>query len=335
MTFLILSPVSESSDDKGSTIFVPYILDDPIGSEVPDTNYYSDLRYWNGNSLLVNLLSPITTSLPQTPLYAITNGNGFDVDPAGAVSVTDTTYVFDLLSGGHTDVPQQGDYMRGYYKDYVEVTNVSSNSNTYTITTDGKVNDMYLKDTTIAASVNDTKFAYTVDVNGWYSYKIVVKQTEQEYYNVYLPSAIGATNFPTATSNTTDTSASVSYITLINDNINKVPRDLAEVGPDQKQYRSSVELFGRVRPTFISSTHGNKQYFPVRTADTSTAVGNTDDLVGTPTVTESIFQYDSDPILARITTNKQFGVDAADITGNDRFQLAIYETEPVVSNLDI
>ena len=334
---VILSPVSESSDDKGSTIFVPYILDDPIGSEVPDTNYYSDLRYWNGNSLLVNLLSPITTSLPQTPLYAITNGNGFDVDPAGAVSVTDTTYVFDLLSSSdaQTDVPQQGDYMRGYYKDYVEVTQVASVGNTYTITTDGKVNDMYLKDTTIAASVNDTKFAYTVNVNGWYSYKIVVKQTEQEYYNVYLPSAIGATDFPTATSNTTDTSASVSYITLINDNINKVPRDLAEVGPDQKQYRSSVELFGRVRPTFVNPTHGNKQYFPVRTADTSTAVGNADDLVGTPTNAQSIFQDDSDPILARITTNKQFGVDAANITGPDRFQLAIYETEPVVSNLDI
>ena len=334
---VILSPVSAESDDKGSTIFVPYILDDPIGSEVPDTNYYTDLRYWNGNSLLVNLLSPITTTVPpQTVLYAKTNGNGFDVDPAGTVSVTDTTYIFDLLSGGQTDVPQEGDYMRGYYKDYVEVTQVASVGNTYTITTDGKVNDMYLKDTTIAASVNDTKFAYTVDVNGWYSYKIVVKQTEQEYYNVYLPSAIGATDFPTATSNTTDTSASVSYITLINDNINKVPRDLAEVGPDQKQYRSSVGLFGRVRPTFVSpTTHGNKQYFPVRTADTSTAVGNTEDLVGAPTNAESIFQDDSNPILARITTNKQFGIDAADITGPDRFQLAIYETEPVVSNLDI
>ena len=25
---------------------------------------------------------------------------------------------------------------------------------------------------------------------GWYSYKVVVKQTEQEYYNVYVPGAI-------------------------------------------------------------------------------------------------------------------------------------------------
>ena len=33
---------------------------------------------------------------------------------------------------------------------------------------------------------------------------------------------------------------------MLNDNINKIPRDLSEVGPDQRQYRSSVELYGRV-----------------------------------------------------------------------------------------
>ena len=328
---VILSPVSETSDDKGSTIFAPYIPDDPVGSGVPDTNYYSDLRNWYGNSLILNLLSPITTSSPQTPLYATARGNGFDVDPAASVSITDTTYVFDLLSSGNSDVPQSGDYMRGRYKDYVEVTQVASVGSTYTITTDGRVNDIYLKNTQLSGSTPDTKFAYTIDVNGWYSYKIVVKQTEQEYYNVYLPSAIGATGFTAST----DTSASVSYITLINDNINKVPRDLAEVGPDQKQYRSSVELFGRVQPTFVSPDHGNKQYFPTRTADTSTAVGNVDELIDTPTPNTAVFQYGSNPILARVTTNKQFGVDAADITSSDRFQLAVYETEPVISNLDI
>lgn len=36
------------------------------------------------------------------------------------------------------------------------------------------------------------------------------------------------------------------HTVLLNDNINKIPRDLQEVGPDQTQYRSSVELFGRV-----------------------------------------------------------------------------------------
>jgi hypothetical protein len=339
---VILSPVSATSDNKGSTIFAPYIPDDPEGSGTPDANYYNDLRKWFGNSLFLNLLTPITGS-QTTDLYATQNGNGFDVDLAGAATITDTTYTFNLLSGGNTDVPQAGDYMRGEYIDYVEVENVdSSSAPTYTVTTSGRVNDLYLKNTEIVSPITDVKFAYTLDVNGWYSYKIVVKQTEQEYYNVYLPSAINATDFPTA--KTTDTAASVSYITLINDNINKVPRDLAEVGPDQKQYRSSVRLFGRVQPTFtLPNIYGNQQYFPLRTADTSTAVGNTEDILGdldtltTPT-DDAVFQYDSNPIVARISTNKEFGIDATEFGTSgvaDRFSLAIYETEPVVSALDI
>ena len=41
---------------------------------------------------------------------------------------------------------------------------------------------------------------------------------------------------------------------LLNDNINKVPRDLAEVGPEQKQFRSSVQMFGRVENTAYALT---------------------------------------------------------------------------------
>ena len=87
----------------------------------------------------------------------------------------------------------------------------------------------------------------SVDYNplGWYSYKIVVKQTEQEYYNVYLPGIMAAYPESIATLEL----GSTSHTVLINDNINKVPRDLTEIGPDQKQFRSSVRLFGRVENT--------------------------------------------------------------------------------------
>ena len=46
-----------------------------------------------------------------------------------------------------------------------------------------------------------------------------------------------------------------SHVVLINDNINKVPRDLSEVGPDQRQFRSSVQLFGRVENTNLADTN--------------------------------------------------------------------------------
>ena len=92
---------------------------------------------------------------------------------------------------------------------------------------------------------------YNGDVNsldynplGWYSYKIVVKQTQQEYYNIYLPGVMSSyPNDQVKELNQT------SHVVLINDNINKVPRDLNEVGPEQRQFRSSVQLYGRVENT--------------------------------------------------------------------------------------
>ena len=57
---------------------------------------------------------------------------------------------------------------------------------------------------------------------GWYSWKIVVKQTEQEYYNVYLPGIMGF--YPNTPTTPPDPNGTIAFITLLNDNINKVPR---------------------------------------------------------------------------------------------------------------
>lgn len=333
---VILSPVSKSSEDKGSTIFAPYIPEESNNPGVPDPNYMPNgVKDWFGNSLILSVQSPIIGN-EDTKIYAEEKSNGFNIDSSSPPIINGNTYSFTLSGTDTTGVPAEGYYMRGQYTDYVKITQVTVTQPAYQVTTSGQVNDIYLQNPEITG--DDTKYVYKINPLGWYSYKIVVKQTEQEYYNVYLPSAINANNFPTV--KTTDTATSVSYITLINDNINKVPRDLAEVGPDQKQYRSSVRLFGRVQPTFASGPiFGNQQYFPLRTADTSTAVGNTEDILGNataaPNAEDAVFQYDSNPIVARISTNKEFGIDATDFSGNNRFSLAVYETEPVVSALDI
>ena len=61
---------------------------------------------------------------------------------------------------------------------------------------------------------------------GWYSYKIVVKQQEQEYYNIY-------TNHPADNwnneSNGHDEVLGFTWISLYGNNINKIPRDVSEV----------------------------------------------------------------------------------------------------------
>ena len=118
--------------------------------------------------------------------------------------------------------------------------------------------------------------AASVDYNplGWYSYKIVVKQQEQEYYNVYTAGALKGN--PTAVTE----DLSNSSIVLINDNINKVPRDLNEVGPTDRTFRSSVQLFGRVENiiappvggTPAYSNIGNQQYYPGQRSFTTNTI---------------------------------------------------------------
>jgi hypothetical protein len=99
---------------------------------------------------------------------------------------------------------------------------------------------------------------------GWYSFKIVVKQQEQEYYNVYTAGAMKGLPYNYDNEASTPTlNINTSFLSLINDNINKVPRDLSEVGPQDKTFRSSVRLFGRVENnTNGFSNVGNDQYFP-------------------------------------------------------------------------
>ena len=90
---------------------------------------------------------------------------------------------------------------------------------------------------------------------GWYTYKIVVKQQDQDYYNVYVPGGVsGNINFEKLDTPLTFTETSgIFQIPLINDNINKIPRDLKQVGPTDNIFSSSISLFPRVSNT-VSKT---------------------------------------------------------------------------------
>lgn len=148
---------------------------------------------------------------------------------------------------------------------------------------------------------------------GWYSWKIVVKQTEQEYYNVYLPGIMAS--YPKDASKEL---GKTSHTVLINDNINKVPRDLSEVGPQQKQFRSSVKLYGRVENLdFSTGIENNSQYYPGIKADTVTIISTIDELFSfsvleaeRPDYFPQFYSFTSNPLIARITTQKQIGITA-------------------------
>jgi len=189
---------------------------------------------------------------------------------------------------------------------------------------------------------------------GWYSFKVVVKQTQQDYYNVYIPTAMAA--YPLDETREVETT---SHIVLYGDNINKVPRSLIEVGPQQKEFGSDVRLFGRVNNIEISAS-GNQmqQYYPERSSDSVSVIGTIKDLfdfrefTNLPTNDDYVFynyEYtttgaasdfttsDGSSLIGRVNTEKQFGVPlpAADGYFSNPPELNVFETSPVESLIDI
>ena len=101
----------------------------------------------------------------------------------------------------------------------------------------------------------------TTNPLGWYSYKVVVKQQEQEYYNVYLP---GFVNGLPITG--TDEENKSSFSVLLSDNINKVPRNLQEVGPTDTEYSSSEMLYIRINNPNINKKLNRPYGYPLKTS---------------------------------------------------------------------
>jgi len=84
---------------------------------------------------------------------------------------------------------------------------------------------------------------------GWYSYKIVVKQQEQDYYNLYLPQILNGeplTSLVVAPLfNRVGVDSKIVFSTL-GDNINKIPREVNESNQFVTYVTSKTKLFPRV-----------------------------------------------------------------------------------------
>jgi len=355
---VILSPVSAQdawrSGELGSTAYVPY------------NATISDILAWFGDTLQISVTNIITSGSSGKPnfssgepgLYANATGDGqgWTLNNLTETTIINNVYTFRSTVAS-VNLPVVGEFLRGQYTDFVEIITVTPSAfNNYDVTTGfngvadvlAVVNDVYKNN---YANDPDIKFAYTINETGWYSYKVVVKQTEQDYYNVYLPGILdGYPNQITAelpgppvvavpAPFPTNEIGKTANIVLINDNINKVPRDLTEVGPDQKQFRSSVQLFGRVENSYDAAgvpTTENKQYFPGNNTDTAISIATADDSnMDYPTLGVegklNLYQIDSNPLIARLSTNAAIGITTANMLP----YLAIYETEPVESLLDI
>ena len=249
---VVLSTNDDNPDVSGSTLYVPYKSFGEIDDPVNDVTTYK----WLGNALRLKINNGVTqitnnTKTGEPGLYKSWSNTSVDsisiIDPGQGYAIgeiLDFTYDIGLLGegsgleieilsiGGGGEVTGFRIEERG--QKYVSGQTLLYNS--------GSV--FPGKDLEIQVTVNPP------NVLGWQSYKLVVKQQEQEYYNVYLPGYVSG--YPVTAS--TDYGR-IAFAALFGDNINKVPRDLNEVGPTQTEFSSSVVLYGRVNNPNINNNN--------------------------------------------------------------------------------
>ncbi len=162
---------------------------------------------------------------------------------------------------------------------------------------------------------------------GWYTFKIVVKQTEQDYYNAYVAPIMQG--YPT---DKNKEKFDTSHISLFGDNINKIPRDLSELGPTQKQFRSSVKLWPRVAgdENTNSPFYNAIQFFPERTGDIASAIGTLDDLFELPDAPGNVIgSFDILDVAANTTNTLRFDLTASPSAAEQGIFLGISEGDEI------
>jgi hypothetical protein len=205
---------------KGSTVYSPYTEDNPF--------------YWFGDSMKICFNSKI----PETVTYADGYPGLYDSGIRNLVAVSfasdgvNTIYTLqswnEAISLGST---VSGVSINGAYTSIILSIDKEKNK----ITIEGE------HDLSPGINANVTLFT-AANPLGWYSYKVVVKQTQQDYYNVYVPNILSGEPRSYRDRTKAASSSSTSYITLISDNINKIPPDLQEVQPEQTNFPSSDSI---------------------------------------------------------------------------------------------
>lgn len=311
---------------RGSSFFHSYKTE---GDNNPNEEPFGDALRIEINGIIRENKDSGYNGLGYPGTYADSTSKVWTIEEITNSSINNNEYTIDQDLTGFLSV---GDYLKGKNIDYVKITSISYSGGFTTIITERQIADYY--------TALGVVFGYIINELGWYSYKIVVKQTEQSYYNVYLPGIINGTF------NVVDVDKNQSAVAvLLNDNINKVPRDLSEVGPQQKKFRSSVRLFGRVTPEPESDTPSfNTQWYPAASADNVSEIATTFDL-GFDQDSPDIYNQQSQPLVAKIASIPSLDINSNPISIGSLppsisvteypTYLGVYETVPTESLLDI
>ena len=252
---VVLSSNDSIPTAQGSTLYTPYKSFSEVDN-IDETTYK-----WLGNVLRIKVNNGLTPAQQvnnentgEPGLYKAENDTSIDqieIINGGVGYVVGDTITLTYTAGPGTGLGQNGEVEvlseAGGVVTGIKILNRGT----------GYVNGnelIQLATSGVGAGFRATITVYPANPTGWQSYKIVVKQQEQEYYNVYLPGYVSG--YPVLSARDY---GRVAFAALLGDNINKVPRDLNEVGPTQSEFAASVKLFGRVNNPNI---HNNQKALP-------------------------------------------------------------------------
>ena len=196
---------------------------------------------------------------------------------------------------------------------------------------------------------------------GWYTYKIVVKQNEYEYYNIYAPMTLHG--FPDSGTMSDpglfyDNEDKRSWLVLHGDNINKVPRDTTEGSAEENSiFPTDVDLYPKIRQTVFTNSNSGANNNTLNIMDDGPLVNITSigkaldhglDLHDgtTPFAANNqaytvLYNFKKNPLLAEMPNG--FGFEIAVTAGNSQSPLnfrgsdglSVWETKGFESALDI
>jgi len=225
-------------------------------SIVSESIFQSDLIGASAPVLVASAGDTVNTTQPTmavTPIQEPQLNNPYSLGP--------NSFLLTISNFTQTGVFEIGDYLKGQDIDFVKIIFIDQQgvNGLFFIYTDGPASLLYKNYTGSSdAPVFDLEdvnkysfYKYNLTPHGWYSYRVVVKQPEQEYYNVYTPGAISFDN---------DKDENKTYIPIASDSINKITRD--------KEFTNTQEVG--------LSTSRNRVYPKVVPAKTSVAEGHTD-----------------------------------------------------------
>jgi hypothetical protein len=202
---------------SGSTVFHDY--------RVENSNIYN----WFGDSIKILF----NNSIPETVSYADGYPGIYRSGFIEAVAENDGTNKF-LLTRWNDDIIV-GSIVQG-----IDSSAVSFSEAITAI--DASSKKITLSDNVTISTNTAINIIGNSNPLGWYSYKVVVKQEAEDYYNAYVPNPLSGTTQYSRLLGTRQ-----SYLTLTGDNIDKIPADTIDPAPEQTQFRTSdVVLYPRV-----------------------------------------------------------------------------------------